>query len=248
MFPPRPKRKRPKKGKKQKYQTSDKSKNVSPKFDFKNIIVPSVNNVNQSQFHHTLFPSLNDKEVLSEPLKVLNRKRLSECEIDETNKKRKKDDECNISVINVNKNIISKSVEMDPVIDLGISDIHDSIPSFSQPLFPTYEDRPTKMRSESFLESCKDNIDVIPPNHFSDNENAMVKDSIKVPLSRQDSDGFESKNCIICMTEPRTGVFVHGRIAHICCCYKCSVKVWMKTKRCPACNCKVSNVLRAFHI
>lgn len=228
----------------------NKSKNVSPKFDFKNIIVPSVNTVSQPQFQHanSLFSSLNEKEM-NEPLKVSNRKRLSECEIDETSKKRKKDDECNISVINVNKNIISKNFDMDPVIDLGISAINDTVTSFSQPLFPTYVDKPSKMRSESFLEFCKDDMEVIPENHFSENENMMVKNSSKkVPMSRQDSDGLDSKNCIICMTEPRTGIFVHGRIAHICCCYRCSVKVWTKTKRCPACNCKVSNVLRAFHI
>ncbi|CAH2233664.1 jg10630 [Pararge aegeria aegeria] len=57
---------------------------------------------------------------------------------------------------------------------------------------------------------------------------------------------IESKDlCIICFMEPKSGVFVHGRIAHICCCYKCAVKVWSKAKRCPVCNCKVSNVLKA---
>ncbi|CAG5002673.1 unnamed protein product [Parnassius apollo] len=51
--------------------------------------------------------------------------------------------------------------------------------------------------------------------------------------------------CIVCFSKPKSGVFVHGRIAHICCCYNCAVKVWAKAKRCPLCNCKVSNVLRA---
>ncbi|XP_072932444.1 E3 ubiquitin-protein ligase Mdm2-like [Epargyreus clarus] len=51
--------------------------------------------------------------------------------------------------------------------------------------------------------------------------------------------------CIMCYSEPKSGVFVHGRIAHICCCYKCARQVWAKAKRCPVCNCKVSNVLRA---
>ncbi|CAH2085071.1 unnamed protein product [Euphydryas editha] len=58
------------------------------------------------------------------------------------------------------------------------------------------------------------------------------------------ADGAGDK-CIVCTTEPKSGVFVHGRIAHICCCYKCAVRVWKKTKRCPVCNSKVSNVLRA---
>ncbi|XP_028161188.1 E3 ubiquitin-protein ligase Mdm2-like [Ostrinia furnacalis] len=51
--------------------------------------------------------------------------------------------------------------------------------------------------------------------------------------------------CIICLTEPKSGVFVHRRVAHICCCYNCAVKVWSKARRCPICNCKVSNVLKA---
>ncbi|XP_037296243.1 E3 ubiquitin-protein ligase Mdm2 isoform X2 [Manduca sexta] len=51
--------------------------------------------------------------------------------------------------------------------------------------------------------------------------------------------------CVVCVTEPKSGVFVHGRIAHICCCYRCAVKVWSTSRRCPVCNCRVSNVLRA---
>ncbi|CAH0587171.1 unnamed protein product [Chrysodeixis includens] len=59
-------------------------------------------------------------------------------------------------------------------------------------------------------------------------------------------DKMDAKDlCVICISEPKSGVFVHGRIAHICCCYKCAVKVWAKAKRCPVCNCKVSNVLKA---
>lgn len=59
-------------------------------------------------------------------------------------------------------------------------------------------------------------------------------------------DKIDSKDlCVICISEPKSGVFVHGRIAHICCCYKCAVKVWAKAKRCPICNCRVSNVLKA---
>ncbi|KAL4709716.1 hypothetical protein ACJJTC_005519 [Scirpophaga incertulas] len=51
--------------------------------------------------------------------------------------------------------------------------------------------------------------------------------------------------CIMCLNEPKTGVFVHRRVAHILLCYKCAVKVWLKARRCPVCNCKVSNVLKA---
>ncbi|XP_013166069.1 PREDICTED: E3 ubiquitin-protein ligase Mdm2-like [Papilio xuthus] len=61
---------------------------------------------------------------------------------------------------------------------------------------------------------------------------------------KENLDGDDNM-CIICFSKPKSGVFVHGRIAHICCCYNCAVKVWAKAKRCPVCNCKVSNVLKA---
>nr|XP_026488688.1 E3 ubiquitin-protein ligase Mdm2-like isoform X2 [Vanessa tameamea] len=51
--------------------------------------------------------------------------------------------------------------------------------------------------------------------------------------------------CVVCVSQPKTGVFAHGRIAHICCCYTCAVKIWKRAGRCPVCNCRVSNVLRA---
>ncbi|CAH2046724.1 unnamed protein product, partial [Iphiclides podalirius] len=47
--------------------------------------------------------------------------------------------------------------------------------------------------------------------------------------------------CIVCLSRPKSGVFVHGRIAHICCCYDCALRVWARAKRCPVCNCKGDN-------
>ncbi|XP_063621851.1 protein Mdm4-like isoform X3 [Cydia splendana] len=75
-----------------------------------------------------------------------------------------------------------------------------------------------------------------------------IDDSVKLTkkaIINSIKDKFENENlCIICYAEPKSAVFVHGRIAHICCCYECANKVWRKAKRCPQCNCKVSNVLR----
>lgn len=50
--------------------------------------------------------------------------------------------------------------------------------------------------------------------------------------------------CVTCLVNPRNGIFVHRKVGHICCCYKCSLKVWKETGRCPACNCKVNTVLK----
>lgn len=52
--------------------------------------------------------------------------------------------------------------------------------------------------------------------------------------------------CIICLSQPKNGVFVHSRFLHSCCCYKCAVKIWTKCKRCPVCNCKVKNVMKLY--
>lgn len=51
--------------------------------------------------------------------------------------------------------------------------------------------------------------------------------------------------CSTCMVNPKNGAFVHGKSAHIYCCYKCSLKIWMQTGRCPICNAKVRQVLKA---
>lgn len=52
--------------------------------------------------------------------------------------------------------------------------------------------------------------------------------------------------CIICNISPKNGIFLHGKIAHMCCCYKCAMKTWRISKRCPICNCKVKNVVKVF--
>lgn len=53
-------------------------------------------------------------------------------------------------------------------------------------------------------------------------------------------------SCMMCLTAPKNGVFVHNSFLHLCCCYRCAVKVWNKRKRCPICNCKVKNVMKLF--
>lgn len=52
--------------------------------------------------------------------------------------------------------------------------------------------------------------------------------------------------CRFCMVNPKNGVFVHNNCLHLCCCYKCAIKVWKKRKSCPICNCKIKNVTKLF--
>ncbi|XP_023719542.2 E3 ubiquitin-protein ligase Mdm2 isoform X2 [Cryptotermes secundus] len=73
-------------------------------------------------------------------------------------------------------------------------------------------------------------------------EPKCVTDSQKVPGVPSSSN---SDICMMCLVNPKNGIFVHGKIGHICCCYKCALKVWTGVRRCPCCNCKVNNVLKA---
>lgn len=52
--------------------------------------------------------------------------------------------------------------------------------------------------------------------------------------------------CMFCLTEPKNSVFVHSNFVHLCCCYKCAMKIWRQRKSCPICNCKVKNVMKLF--
>ncbi|XP_055371200.1 E3 ubiquitin-protein ligase Mdm2-like [Condylostylus longicornis] len=55
-----------------------------------------------------------------------------------------------------------------------------------------------------------------------------------------------SDSCIVCLDGPKNGVFVHSRFLHLCCCYRCAVKIWNKNKKCPICNCAVKNIMKIF--
>lgn len=55
---------------------------------------------------------------------------------------------------------------------------------------------------------------------------------------------YQEPLCSTCFVNPKNGIFVHGKWAHIYSCYKCSLKIWSETGRCPICNTKVSQVLK----
>lgn len=69
---------------------------------------------------------------------------------------------------------------------------------------------------------------------------------LEVKYAEQKEEDRLNNLCIICLNEPKDSAFVHSLALHICCCYKCAIKVWNKKKRCPICNCKVKNVLKCY--
>lgn len=50
--------------------------------------------------------------------------------------------------------------------------------------------------------------------------------------------------CNICLKMPKNGVFNHGKIGHIYCCYSCAKKIWKKSNKCPLCNVKIKFVTK----
>lgn len=63
--------------------------------------------------------------------------------------------------------------------------------------------------------------------------------------SDRSNSGLDSM-CMMCLNAPKNGGFAHSSCLHICCCYKCAVKLWNKRGRCPICNCKVKQVMKLF--
>ncbi|XP_018571357.1 uncharacterized protein LOC108911025 isoform X2 [Anoplophora glabripennis] len=50
--------------------------------------------------------------------------------------------------------------------------------------------------------------------------------------------------CIFCNDAPKDAIFLHSKVAHQCCCYRCAKRTIKTRKRCPICNVAVSKVFR----
>lgn len=79
-----------------------------------------------------------------------------------------------------------------------------------------------------------------------DNDDLLMTDELPAKTRLVTGLNEEKELCIICNSNMKDSIFLHGRIAHMCCCYKCSVKTWKINKRCPMCNCIIKNVVKVF--
>ncbi|XP_043280411.1 E3 ubiquitin-protein ligase Mdm2-like isoform X2 [Venturia canescens] len=80
------------------------------------------------------------------------------------------------------------------------------------------------------------------------NSNADFAEKIRqATLKTQSVNDENNKHCLICTVGPKNSIFVHGRDSHICCCYRCAIKVWKTTKHCPICKRKVTDVIKAYY-
>ncbi|XP_060844266.1 protein Mdm4-like isoform X4 [Rhopalosiphum padi] len=89
-------------------------------------------------------------------------------------------------------------------------------------------------------------------------EDNLIEDSQKSSQSNSlQDDSIQPKNidnsiinekidniCNICFKMPKNGVFNHGKIGHIYCCYSCAKKLWKKSNKCPLCNVRIKFVTK----
>lgn len=76
----------------------------------------------------------------------------------------------------------------------------------------------------------------------------ITKEEVEKSDSERSVEQTAPELCILCNNGPKNSIFLHGNKAHMCCCYKCAIKTWKASKRCPICSCKVKNVVKVFTI
>ncbi|XP_019633125.1 PREDICTED: E3 ubiquitin-protein ligase Mdm2-like [Branchiostoma belcheri] len=52
--------------------------------------------------------------------------------------------------------------------------------------------------------------------------------------------------CMICLSRPKVASMVHGRTAHLVCCYTCAKKLYKRGKPCPVCRRPIQMVVKTF--
>lgn len=50
--------------------------------------------------------------------------------------------------------------------------------------------------------------------------------------------------CNICLIMPKNGIFHHGKISHVYCCYSCANKMHRNSNKCPICKVKLKYVTK----
>lgn len=76
---------------------------------------------------------------------------------------------------------------------------------------------------------------------FSEKKNFNSKD---IETSKAEVDENSNDLCNICLSKPKNGVFNHGKIGHVYCCYTCAKLLWKKSNKCPLCNAKIKFVTK----
>lgn len=130
----------------------------------------------------------------------------------------------------------------------GATDVKSSSTGLSEMAKPTSTTSITSINISSQEVSNSRKLKKRKINFADEVSDSDIDDEILTSKKFRTMDEADSSNglCMICLSEPKNGAFVHNRFLHVCCCYRCTVKVWNKRKRCPICNSQVKTVLKMF--
>ena len=83
------------------------------------------------------------------------------------------------------------------------------------------------------------------------NKNKCFKCNIFKPINKEEKeenkeDEDENKLCVVCMSNSKNSVFIHGDEAHQCCCYECGKMIFESTKKCPMCRKTIESIVKTF--
>jgi Zinc finger, C3HC4 type (RING finger) len=106
---------------------------------------------------------------------------------------------------------------------------------------------PTRTASTGMLEQLMDR-NVLFPSSLSRNASSLSDMALSQESAASSVDVTKSDlgMCMVCLSNPKDGAFVHKKKVHLCCCYKCANQIWRQRKTCPICNGKVTTVAKLF--
>lgn len=113
------------------------------------------------------------------------------------------------------------------------------IESFQEPL----ESQSTQESCFNVSDSTSQNFK-IPSSQESQGCSQPTSQESALSQNVSDFENNKSNTCIICNTNPKDSVFIHGKTGHICCCYSCADKL----NRCPYCNRHVTKITKIFFV
>ncbi|XP_065209635.1 E3 ubiquitin-protein ligase Mdm2-like [Planococcus citri] len=119
----------------------------------------------------------------------------------------------------------------------------------------SYPTKPKRKRKRNNAENptkkqrtaAKDDIPEVDSNEANASSGCGILDSgfeSLSPSAEWEISELEPKEkCLTCLDSCVNGLFLHGRTAHKCCCYKCAKLIWSKSRKCPICRRKIHNVV-----
>jgi hypothetical protein len=73
---------------------------------------------------------------------------------------------------------------------------------------------------------------------------SLQKKGTKIVVRVRRIGGYPSPFCGLCGEREQDACFIHGRLSHLACCYKCAKHIYRETRICIVCNRTIDKVTR----